>query len=207
MPFQTAGSLVMYFPGHETYSNYTRELDLEKAVATARYTVDGVTYTREVFSSFADDVIIMQLTASKKVALNLTVEYNNPAEHKVFKESNRLVLEGKGATHEGIEGKIVYQTHTTVKNKDGKVALTDNSLTVSDASSVVLYISIGTNFVDYKTVDNNQSSRAAGKLAQAIQKDFRKAQQTHTTLYDKQFGRFALDLGKAVDSKRSITER
>src|SRR5690606_11397041 len=178
MPFQTAGSLVMYFPGHETYSNYTRELDLEKAVATARYTVDGVTYTREVFSSFADDVIIMQLTASKKGALNFTVEYNNPAEHKVFKESNRLVLEGKGATHEGIEGKIVYQTHTTVKNKDGKVALTDNSLTVSDASSVVLYISIGTNFVDYKTVDNNQSSRAAGKLAQAIQKDFRKAQQT-----------------------------
>src|SRR5690606_25817513 len=116
MPFQTAGSLVLHFSGHETYSNYTRELDLEKAVATAKYMVDGVTYTREVFSSFADDVIIMQLTASKKGALNFTVEYNNPADHKVFKEGNRLVLEGKGASHEGIEGKIVYQTHTTVKN-------------------------------------------------------------------------------------------
>src|SRR5690606_9665687 len=67
--------------------------------------------------------------------------------------------------------------------------------------------SIGTNFVDYKTVDNNQSSRAADKLAQAIQKDFRKAQQTHTERYDKQFGRFSLDLGKSVDSKRTMTER
>lgn len=207
MPFQMAGSLVMYFPGHETYSNYTRELDLEKAVATARYTVDGVTYTREVFSSFADDVIVMQLTASKKGALNFTVEYNNPADHKVFKEGNRLVLEGKGASHEGIEGKIVYQTHTTVKNKDGKVDLTDNSITVSNASSVILYISIGTNFVNYKAVDTNQGSRAAAKLLSAEKKSFKKAQKEHERIYQKQFSRFSLDLGNKGDSKRSITER
>ncbi len=207
MPFQTAGSVIMHFPGHDAYTDYTRELDLEKAVATSRYTVDGVTYTREVFSSFADDVIAMQLTASKKGALNFTVEYRNPSEHRIFKDGKRLVLEGRGTTHEGIDGKLVYRTYTAVKNKDGKVALSDKTLTVSDATSVVVYIAIGTNFVNYKTLDDNQASRASAKLDLAEKKSFKTAQKEHSALYYKQFGRFSLDLGKAVDSKRDMTER
>ncbi len=207
MPFQTAGSVLLDFPGHESYDGYSRELDLEKAVVTSRYEVAGVRYTRKVFSSFADDVIIMQLTASKKGALNFTLSYTNPAEHRTFKDGDRLVLEGKGTAHEGIEGKIVYQTQTTVKNKDGKVELTGDRLTVSDATSVVVYISIGTNFVDYKTLDTNQASRASDKLAVARKKSFKTAQKEHYALYHRQFGRFSLDLGNSIDSKQAITER
>lgn len=207
MPFQTAGSVLLDFPGHESYASYARELDLETAVVTSSYEVAGVRYTRKVFSSFADDVIIMQLTASKKGMLNFSLSYTNPSEHRTFKEGDRLVLEGKGTAHEGIEGKIVYQTQTSVKNKDGKVELTDRKLTVSDASSVVVYISIGTNFVDYKTLDTNQASRASGKLALAEKKSFKTAQKEHSALYHEQFGRFSLDLGKSIDSKQAITER
>ncbi|PRD54634.1 glycoside hydrolase family 95 protein [Sphingobacterium gobiense] len=207
MPFQTAGSVIMHFPGHEAYADYTRGLDLEKAVATSRYTVDGVTYTREVFSSFAEDVIAMQLTASKKGALNFTLEYSNPSEHRVFKDGSRLVLEGRGTTHEGINGKIVYRAYTAVKHKDGKVALTDNTLQVSDATSVVVYIAIGTNFVNYKTLDDSQMYQASVKLDLAEKKSFKTAQKKHSALYYKQFGRFSLNLGKVVDSVRTITER
>src|SRR5690606_11607440 len=35
MPFQAAGSLVINFPGHQTYSDYYRELDLDKAVTSS----------------------------------------------------------------------------------------------------------------------------------------------------------------------------
>lgn len=195
MPFQTAGSVLINFKGHEDYQNYYRELDIEKAVALSRYMVNGVTYTREVFSSFADDVIAMQITASKKGALHFDVEYQNPAEHKIFKSGNSLVLEGKGTTHEGIEGKIVYQTHTSVKNKDGKVEIADNRLTVSDATSVVVYVSIGTNFVDYKTIGADPEKRAVEKLKAASKKDFKAAKKQHSVIYNKQFGRFKLDLG------------
>ena len=38
MPYQTVGNLNLLFPGHETYSDYYRELDIEKAVVTTRYT-------------------------------------------------------------------------------------------------------------------------------------------------------------------------
>ncbi|MDU1892999.1 MAG: glycoside hydrolase family 95 protein, partial [Dysgonomonas sp.] len=83
MPFQTAGSVILNFPGHDDFQNYHRQLDLERAVATTHYTVNGINYTREVFASFDDDVIIMQVTADKKGALNFDIEYVNPSEHRI----------------------------------------------------------------------------------------------------------------------------
>src|SRR5690606_2178879 len=41
MMYQPVGSLVLAFPGHESYSDYRRELDLERALATTTYTVQG----------------------------------------------------------------------------------------------------------------------------------------------------------------------
>ncbi len=61
-------------------------------------------------------------------------------------------MESKGASHEGIEAKIAYQTQAAVKTSDGKVSLNDSTLSVSGATVATLYISIATNFVDYKTV-------------------------------------------------------
>lgn len=208
MPYQTGGSVILNFPDHQEYQNYYRELDIESAVARSRYTVGDVTYTRQVFSSFADDVIMMQITASKKGALNFEMEYANPSDHQVFKSGESLILEGRGSTHEGIKGQIIYQEQTVVKNKDGIVEVTNNKITVSGATSVVLYISIATNFVNYKTVDNDHGSRAARKLSSAQKKSFQEALKQHIAIYNKQFARFKLDLGEKADAKNmTITER
>jgi alpha-L-fucosidase 2 len=208
MPYQTAGSVLLNFPDHKEYQNYYRELDIERAVALFRYTVGEVTYTRQVFSSFADDVIMMQITASKKGALNFEMEYANPSDNRVFKSGQSLILEGRGSSHEGIKGQIIYQEHTAIKNKDGIVALTNNKITVSGATSVVLYISIATNFVNYKTVDHDHTSRAARKLSSAQKKSFQAALNQHTAIYNKQFARFKLNLGRKVDAaNRPITQR
>src|SRR5688572_18626211 len=37
--FQPAGELHLFFNGHENYTNYYRDLDIEKAVAKTQYTV------------------------------------------------------------------------------------------------------------------------------------------------------------------------
>ncbi|WP_262919487.1 glycoside hydrolase family 95 protein [Niabella hibiscisoli] len=152
MPYQTAGSVILKFPGHENNNAYYRELDISRAVALTRYTVNGVTYTRETFSSFVDNVIIMHITASKKGAVNFDLSYTKPASFKVSAKNNVLVMEAKGANHEGVEAKIIYQTHSAVKTNEGKVSFTDSTLSVSGATVATIYISIGTNFIDYKTV-------------------------------------------------------
>src|SRR5215213_4860201 len=45
--FEPVGSLQLAFTGHENYTNYLRELDIERAVTKTSYTANGVTYTRE----------------------------------------------------------------------------------------------------------------------------------------------------------------
>src|SRR5512142_2722778 len=56
MSYQPVGNLKLNFPGHDNYSNYYRELDIEKAVASSRYSQNGVNFTTKVFSSFPDQV-------------------------------------------------------------------------------------------------------------------------------------------------------
>lgn len=65
MAYQTVGNLKLYFRGHQNYSGYYRELDLEKAVATSSYSLNGINYTTKVFSSFPDQVIVVRISADK----------------------------------------------------------------------------------------------------------------------------------------------
>lgn len=205
MPYQTAGSLMLHFEGHQDYQDYYRELDLDKAVATTRYKVDGVTYTREIFSSFADDVIIMRLTADKKRSLTFEAKYQNPSQHTITKNDDRLVLRGKGGDHEGISGKIFYEIHTQVKHKDGNVNVNENTISVTDATEAIIYISLGTNFRDYKTIDRNPSLIASELLKTATGKKYQSSRKKHIEIYGRQFHRFKLDLGKQGNSENMTT--
>src|SRR6478736_2120065 len=63
--FEPVGSLQLAFDGHENFSNYRRELDIERAVSKTSYTIGDVTYTREALASLPDRVVVMRLTASK----------------------------------------------------------------------------------------------------------------------------------------------
>ena len=47
------------FVNHESYTDFYRDLNIDKALASTHYKANGVTYTREVFTSFVDNVVIM----------------------------------------------------------------------------------------------------------------------------------------------------
>lgn len=207
MPYQTAGSLILNFDEHTNYQDYYRELDLNRAVATTRYAVNGVNYKREIFSSFDDDVIIMQITADKQEALNFDVGYANSSDHKIYKTEDVLVLDGKGTDHEGISGKIRYQIHTKIINEDGQVQILDDKIKVTGATVATLYISIGTNFVDYKTLVEKQGEEASRKLDTASTKEYNNAIKNHTDKYNNQFNRFRLYLGEKGNTLHKTTDR
>ena len=78
MPYQPFGDLKLTFPGHEQVENYRRELDLDTAIATTTYRVNGVTYTRQAFASYPDQVIIIRLQASARRALSFTAALTSP---------------------------------------------------------------------------------------------------------------------------------
>ena len=78
MKFQPVGDLNLSFPGHDNFQNYYRELDLEKAVATISYKVNGTTFTRAAFASVPDQAIIVRLTADKSGSITFDASLSSP---------------------------------------------------------------------------------------------------------------------------------
>lgn len=202
MPYQTIGSLILHFPNHEQYTNYYRDLNISEAIATTRYQVGGTTYTREVFSSFTDNVIIVKLTAEGEGTLDFTANYQSSLQqHAVVKRDGKLVLVGKGQEHEGIPGAIRMETHTYIQTPYDEVTVEAGRIIVSGAKTATIYISAATNFVNYRDVSANESRRAVNYLKAALKTPYQQAKANHITYYRAQFDRVKFDLGTSAAAK------
>ena len=207
MPYQTLGSLLLEFDGHSQCSNYRRELDIQNAIASVRYEVGGVTYTRELFASFVDDAIFVRLTSDKPRSLSFSARFTSPMEHRVTAVDERLVLSVRGAEHEGVPGAIEAETHLAALCNGGRTEVRDGQLRVSDADTVILCISSATNFVDYLNVDGDARRKAVGRLEAALKRPYDEAKAAHIRYYRSQFDRVKLDLGIAAASEAETDVR
>ena len=210
MPYQTVGSLHLDFDGISNYNDYYRDLDIAKAIATTRFTANGVTYTREAYTSFPDQVLVIRLTASQKKSISFTAKYTTPYKSNVVRSiSSRkeLQLSGKANDHEDIEGKVEFTALTRIENSGGSLeATSDSTLQVKNANSVTLYVSIGTNFVNYKDVSGNALSTAQKYLKQ-VNKNYAKNKAAHINAYQKYFNRVSLDLGRNAQADKPTDVR
>jgi alpha-L-fucosidase 2 len=205
--FQPVGSLLLSFPGHDQYSDYYRELDLERAVAKTTYTVDGTTYTREVFASFPDRVIMVRLTASKPNSLSFTASMSTPQRNSVISASptKQLMIAGTTMDHERVKGMVKFKGITHVRLEGGSLSASDTALIVDKATTATLFISIATNFVNYNDLSGDENKQAAGYLAKAIARNYPVILKQHIAAYQKFFNRATLDLG-ATDAANAPTD-
>ena len=217
MPYQTAGSLMLDFNGITDFTDYYRELDIDRAVAMTRFKANGVEYTRECFVSFPDQVIVMRLTASAKGALTFNASYNLPyREDRIISRSAQvtgkqavMTVSCKGDDHEGIEGKIRFTDKTLIVPEGGQMTADDNTIAVNGADAVTIYISIGTNFVNYQSVsgaENQVADRWIEPLSKG-KKKYDKMLADHIAAYQKQFHTVTLDLGTNDQAKLPTDQR
>ncbi len=217
MPYQTAGSVILDFDGISEYTDYYRELDLERAVATTTFKADGVGYKREAFVSFEDQVIAVRLTATEKRSLSLTASYDLPyREDRIISRSSDLhdgyafmTVSCKGDDHEGIEGKIRFTDKTLLFAKGGTLEASDGKIVVKKADEITLFISIGTNFVNYQDVSGDENAAADRWLKPFVtgKKNFSKMLAANVRAYQKQFNTVSLDLGSNDQTKLPTDQR
>jgi alpha-L-fucosidase 2 len=194
--FQPIGDLDLTFAGHAEHSNYHRELDLERALATVRYDVAGVTYTREVFASIPDQVLVVRLTASQPGKLNFSVGMTGPRQGALnVLDAKTLETTGTSSSHEGVAGQVKYSSRIKIANTGGTTASTANGIQVNAADEVLLLVSIATNFVDYETLTANEATRASDYLAAAASKPYGSLLADHLAAFQHYFGRVELNLG------------
>lgn len=207
--FLPVENLNLTFDGHQNYTNYYRELDIERAVAKTSYTVDGVTYTREVLASFPDQLIIIQLTASEPSRLSFSAFYSTQHSKPVIKtaSSNELTIAGSTSDQEGIKSQIRFKGITRIKTQGGTVSASDTALTVRGANAATIYLSIATNFVNYSDISADENVRAATYLTKAYPKAYAAMLPAHSAAYQKYFNRVKLDLGSNEAANLPINER
>lgn len=204
MPFQTIGSLMLEFDGHAGYSDYRRDLDLECAVASVRYKIGEVNYTRTIFTSLVDNALIIRIEADKPGAVNFTTRYSTPhKEYEIKKNGKSLLLSGHGSAHEGIPGAIRFETRTQIKAEKGKVNVANDCIEVKGADAAVIYVTAATNFVNYKDVSANETRRATEFLTKAMKRPYAQALTAHEEAYQKLFGRVSLNIGPSSKEETS----
>ncbi len=195
--FEPAGALHLSFTGHDNFSNYYRELDIERAVAKTVYKAADITYTREVFASLPQRVIVMHLTASKPGNISFTAFYSTPQPNARVQTTAGAALTFAGTTidHEGVKGMVKYKGIARLVPVGGSLTSTDTSITVKNADAVTIYISIATNFNNYQDVSGNENERAATYITAALPKPYPVILKEHIAAYQKFFNRMAIDLG------------
>ena len=68
--YQPFGDLHLEFPDHAEASDYRRELDLAKAIATVTYRIGDAEFTRKTFASHPDQAIVIRLECSQPGQIN-----------------------------------------------------------------------------------------------------------------------------------------
>ncbi|MGC5745634.1 glycoside hydrolase family 95 protein [Chryseobacterium sp. NFX27] len=208
MPYQTMGDLFLDFKGHEKFQHYNRTLDIEKALSTVSYEVNGVTFKREIFTSFADNVVVIKLSSSKEGGLNFSINASTPHLKKsIFTEKNQLIINGTSGSADNKTGRINLKTVAFPVLKGGKLTSTENQLHVSGADEVVIYVSIATNFKKYNDLSGNPDQRVSGYLKSALSKKYDAELKAHIQKYQKYFNRVSLNLGTTDQAKKTTDVR
>ena len=209
MRFLPLGSLKLKL-GHKDVTNYRRELSLGDALATTSYVYNGVKYDRTVFASQADNVIILQLKASKKGALAFDAAFTSQCKAQVSatadKDVSMLSAVVDGVDQEGVKAGLKAECKVQVK-ADGALKVNDKTLRVENATIATIYIVAATNFVNYKDVSGNASERNLKALAAVQTKSYKQLLANHIKKYQEQYNRVALNLPKSANSGLETDKR
>ena len=208
MRFLPLGSIKLKLD-HKDVRNYRRELSLGNAVATTTYTCDGVKYERTVFASQADNVIIVQLKASKKKKLEFDVDFTSQLKAQVFnvKERegvsvNELAAVVDGVEQEGVKAGLKAECRISVET-DGKIERKVHSIEVDDATTATLYITAATNFVNYHDISGNPVKKNNETLDGLKGKPYKQLLAAHIKKYQEQYNRVSLDLSRTSRDSRA----
>lgn len=197
MAYQTFGNVYISTPGAAEYSNYYRELSLDSARALTRYTVDGVNYQREVITSFADNVITVHITASRKGSITFNANFTTPqADVIINSEGDEVTLAGVSGKLEGCKGKVRFMGRMAANIKGGRQHSSDGVLSVSHADEATLYISIATNFVNYKDISGDEEKLSEQYLRNAMSRDYASSKAEHVAKFRSLMTRNSLYLGE-----------
>ena len=128
-----------------------RSLDLKTAVCTTEYSINGVDFTREVFVSQPDQVLVMHITASEKGAVSVRVRIDGRDDY--FDDNspvhnNDILFYGGCGSEDGIN----FAAYIKVLGKGGSISPYGSFINCENCDEVTILLGAQTSYrcEDYK---------------------------------------------------------
>ncbi len=211
-PYQTLGSLLLNQHARSAKpTEYRRELNLDTAVATTSYALEGVRYQREVFASAPDQLIFVNLTADRPGQISFTATLETPHKASAGPGAGKAALtsvtdsrlsaikiEGRGGELDGIPGAIQFAAVARAFAEGGTVGFgQDGTLKVEGATSATLLIATATSHNTYRDVSADPIARAQRRLDAVASKPYKRLREAHVADYQRLYRRVGIDLATA----------
>jgi alpha-L-fucosidase 2 len=214
--YEPLGDLTLKYQVDGEPIEYYRDLNISDATATTRFKINDVEYTRELFISAPQQVIVIRLTASKKGALNFTAQTSSPLPFRNKPvDLTEIAMTGNAPSHvdpsymQSMEQPVVfndpancrgmrYEVRVKIKNTDGTVTSTASGLEVTGATEVLLFLSAATSFngFDHCPLKDGRDEHAlvTELLNGAAVLPFSQLKKNHVDDYHEYFNRVSLSL-------------
>lgn len=209
MSYQPIGDLILEFPGAPArVENYRRELNLDTAITTVSYRSKGVTFTREVFTSPTDQVLVMSIRASQPGQVNVHLTLQTPQQATLRQvDGDTLVLQGQGPAYRGVKGALRFESRVRVLHQGGQLAADNGSLRVRNADSILVLLDAATSYKSWRDVTGDPERVTRQHVGRAARLSFEKLKIRHVTEHQRLFRRVRLDLGSTPAALRPTDER
>jgi alpha-L-fucosidase 2 len=225
--YMPLADLKLSFWGFENATNYERSLDLTRAVSTVRFQAGGATYTREVFSSFPDQLIVVRLTCDQPAAINVSVGADSLLRHAIKTDgTDTLLVTGRAPSHadpsyaqgpkpiqyddsQNPEG-TAFNLRVRVLADGGRIVAGGATVHAEKANSVTLLVSAATSFNGpFKSPGRDgrdPAALAAAPLQASASRSYADLRARHIHDHQQLFNRVILDLGVAPEAETLTTD-
>ncbi|MDB4905183.1 MAG: glycoside hydrolase family 95 protein [Mucilaginibacter sp.] len=213
--FQPLGNLMLSFDGMDSAEDYRRELNMETGIAKVSYKVNDAIYTREVFMSYPDKVMVVRLSANMPGSISVKANLNSPYLDKMTAKPGKLVIDGswKGPMKKDwliatVDGKgISFQTILQYRVEAGKTVATDSTVDIHEANAVTFIVSAATSYVNYNDISGDPAAKCEKIIAASANKNFALLRERHINDFSDLMGRVHLDVGDSLMNNEPTDKR
>lgn len=195
--YQSLSDLYIDMPsGNNKVENYYRDLNIDSAIAKVRYTVDGKNYSREMFASHPNQVIVIKYNCNVAGSLNMKLTMNREKDAETISlpdDNTSLIQLGQITAYDSVakvNKGLKFQTQIKVLNFGGTLLSKNGVLTIENADEVVLLIVAATNYYGY-----NPAQMCTNYLAKIKDLTYEQLKTKHIKDYIPLFARSKILLG------------
>ena len=215
MDYQTLGDLWLSFTGIGDVEDYRRELDLDTGIVTVTYRANGVTYTREVFASAPDQVIVVNIRCSQPGGMGFTIDLDRPYDgddrpYQIWNETpDTLLMRGarvKFFARLRARVRRGTQDNTATADPDWK-PVQNSELSIEEADEVTLLLAASTGWRSIGDQSGDADGDCSACLARVAGKSYEALRDAHIEDHQRLFRRVRIDLGGSEAAKMPSDKR